>query len=75
MSTLGRMLLVTGGVLMLMGILLMVGAKVPFLGKLPGDLRLEGRRVSFYFPIVTCLVLSIVLTVLVNLIARLLLRR
>jgi hypothetical protein len=42
----------------------MTGSKLPFfgLGKLPGDIAFKGKNVQFYFPIVTCLVLSAVLT-------------
>jgi hypothetical protein len=62
---LGRVLLVLGVVLIGAGVLLVFGAKLPFrLGRLPGDVVYQGRNGSFYFPIVTCLLLSLVLTVL-----------
>jgi hypothetical protein len=61
---LGRVLLVLGVVLIGVGALLVFGAKLPFrLGRLPGDIVYQGRNSSFYFPIVTCLLLSLVLTV------------
>jgi hypothetical protein len=44
------------------------------LGNLPGDIRIEGRGASFRFPVVTCLLLSVVLTILVNVVLRLLRR-
>jgi Protein of unknown function (DUF2905) len=60
---LGKLLLVMGAVLALAGGLLMLGARLPFrLGRLPGDIVYQGRHGSFYFPVVTCLVLSLALT-------------
>ena len=61
----GRMLLIVGIVLVGAGLLLNFGAKLPFrLGRLPGDISYQGRHGSFYFPIVTCIVLSVALTLL-----------
>jgi len=62
---LGRTLLLRGAVLALVGALLYFGAKLPFrLGKLPGDMLHRGEHTTFYFPIVTCLVLSLGLSLL-----------
>lgn len=59
----GKLLLVFGGVLVVIGALMLFGAKLPFrLGHLPGDIAYQGRNGSFYFPIVTCLLLSAALT-------------
>ena len=59
----GRVLLVLGVVLLGVGALLVFGAKLPFrLGRLPGDIIYHGRNTTFYFPIVTCLIVSLVLT-------------
>jgi len=56
---LGRLLLIAGGLLMVVGAFLFFGGKLPFrLGRLPGDIVHEGERTTFYFPMVTCLVLS-----------------
>jgi hypothetical protein len=60
---LGRGLLILGVVIACVGGFLFFGAKLPFrLGRLPGDIFVQGRHGSFYFPIVTCLLLSVVLT-------------
>ncbi len=57
---LGRALLVLGALLVFVGALLYFGGKLPFrLGKLPGDIIHRGVHTTFYFPIVTCLVLSV----------------
>jgi Protein of unknown function (DUF2905) len=59
----GRLLVVVGVVLVGAGLLLSFGARLPFrLGRLPGDIAYQGRHGSFYFPIVTCIVLSVALT-------------
>jgi hypothetical protein len=59
----GKLLLVLGGILLVVGAMMVFGAKLPFrLGHLPGDIAYQGRNGSFYFPIVTCLLLSAALT-------------
>jgi ABC-type tungstate transport system substrate-binding protein len=60
---LGRWLLVSGLILAAVGAMLFFGGRLPLrLGHLPGDIAIEGRRGSFYFPIVTCLLLSVALS-------------
>jgi len=59
----GKLLLVFGGVLVVVGLLLTFGSRLPFrLGRLPGDIVWQGKSTTFYFPIVTCIVLSVGLT-------------
>jgi len=60
---LGRVLLILGVVLVVVGGFLYFGAKLPLrLGRLPGDILYQGRHGTFYFPIVTCIILSVGLT-------------
>jgi predicted Co/Zn/Cd cation transporter (cation efflux family) len=63
---LGKVLIIAGLVLAFTGLLLILGAKYSFfgLGRLPGDLAYKGKNVSFYFPIVTSLIVSVALTLL-----------
>jgi hypothetical protein len=62
---LGKLLLVLGVLLIAAGALLVFSGRLPFrLGHLPGDIAVEGRHGSFYFPIVTCILLSLGLTLL-----------
>jgi hypothetical protein len=60
---LGKALLVIGVLIAIVGGLLLASGKLPFrLGRLPGDIAVEGKHRGFYFPVVTCLLLSVVLT-------------
>jgi hypothetical protein len=60
---LGRTLLILGGVGVILGAFLYLGGRLPFrLGRLPGDIVHRGEHTTFYFPIVTCVVVSIVLS-------------
>lgn len=68
---LGRALLTIGGLLVLVGAFFFFGGRLPFrLGRLPGDIVHKGEHTTFYFPIVTCLVISVVLSFLLWLISR-----
>ena len=61
----GKTLLVIGAVLVGLGVLLLSGAKLPYrIGRLPGDIVIQGRNGSFYFPIVTCIIVSVLFTLL-----------
>ncbi|MGH9772481.1 MAG: DUF2905 domain-containing protein, partial [Candidatus Acidiferrales bacterium] len=62
---LGKLLLAVGIFLIGIGVLLIFGVRLPFrLGRLPGDVAYQGRHGSFYFPVVTCILLSVALTLL-----------
>ncbi|MBS1842706.1 MAG: DUF2905 domain-containing protein [Acidobacteria bacterium] len=62
---LGRFLLLLGAALVLVGAFFYFGGKLPFrLGKLPGDISYKSEHTSFYFPIVTCIVISAALSLL-----------
>jgi len=59
----GRTLLLFGGILVLVGAFFYFGGKLPFrLGRLPGDISYKSEHTSFYFPIVTCLIVSAALS-------------
>lgn len=60
---LGRLLLILGTVIAIIGALLYFGARLPLrLGRLPGDIIHRGEHTTFYFPVVSCLVISVVLS-------------
>ncbi len=68
MEGLGKILLIVGGVIVIIGLILVFSNHIPFLGKLPGDIFVEKDGFSFYFPLVTLLILSIFITIIVNVI-------
>jgi hypothetical protein len=69
---LGRTLLLLGGFVVLVGAFFYFGGKLPFrLGRLPGDIVHKGEHTTFYFPIVTCLLLSVGLSLLLWILSRL----
>ena len=72
MKQVGMMLIVMGGVIAALGAAFLLSEKIRFLGRLPGDIHIEGKNASFHFPVVTCLIASVVLTVALNVIVKLL---
>jgi hypothetical protein len=64
----GRLLLVVGGILVLLGLAFLLIGRVPFLGRLPGDISFRRGNIQIFFPLVSCLLASVLLTVLLNLV-------
>ena len=61
---LGRVLIFSGVVLVALGLLVSLGGRLPFrLGRLPGDIYIHGKNTTFYFPLVTCILLSVVFSI------------
>ena len=75
-ETMGKMLILMGLLVLLVGLIMTFAPRlrIPFLGRLPGDIRIEREGFSLHFPIVTCIVLSILLTIVLNVASRLLSR-
>jgi len=69
---LGRWLLWAGLGLAGLGLLFMLAGRLPWLGRLPGDIHIERDGASLYFPLATSLLLSLILTILLNVVIRLL---
>ena len=70
MGDLGRVIVGLGVLLVVLGAAMMLVGKVPWIGHLPGDIHIERERFSLYVPIVTCLVVSVIATIVVNLVFR-----
>ena len=64
---LGKMLVILGIVIAGIGVLLLVGDKIPWMGRLPGDIMIKREKFTFYFPVVTCIIISIILTLVFSL--------
>jgi len=62
MSELGKMLIIFGVIIALVGVVLLAAPKIPWLGKLPGDFTYKSDRFTFYFPLATSILISVVLS-------------
>ncbi len=74
-TVIGKLLLTTGVILIIIGVIFLFGEKILStfklpLGKLPGDIYIKKDNFVFFFPIVTCILLSIILTLILNLFRR-----
>lgn len=66
----GKTLLVLGLIIVGVGLILMFGSKIPYLGKLPGDIHIQRKNFSFYFPVTTSILVSIIVTIILTLFSR-----
>ena len=72
LANIGKMLLIGGSILVFAGLVVIFIGKTGFIGRLPGDIFIQKGNFTFYFPLMTFLILSVVLTVVVNILMRLL---
>ena len=70
MSDFGRLLVFFGLILVGLGLILLIGPKIPWLGKLPGDITIKRENFTFYFPLASSIVISVLLTILLYLFRR-----
>ncbi|MBI2469988.1 MAG: DUF2905 domain-containing protein [Planctomycetes bacterium] len=62
LSAFGKILILVGIIMIVVGGLFMFGSKIPFIGRLPGDIAIQKKNFSFYFPITTSIIISIILS-------------
>lgn len=67
MPAIGKILILLGIILIVAGILILVAPKIPCLGRLPGDIYIKREGYSFYFPVTTSIIISIILTIIFSL--------
>ena len=70
MSGIGRLLIILGLIIILVGIVVTLAGKLPWLGRLPGDISFKRENFSFYFPLGTCLLLSLIFSLIMWLFRR-----
>jgi len=70
LDDIGRTLLVVAVLIAIVGGLVLIAGQVPWLGRLPGDISVERDNFRLYVPLATCLLVSLILTVVLNLLAR-----
>jgi hypothetical protein len=64
MTELGKALILFGGLILLVGVVLILGGKIPWFGRLPGDILVQRPHFTFYFPLATSLLISVLLSLL-----------
>ncbi len=64
MPQLGKILIIVGGLCVIIGVVMVLAPKIPFLGRLPGDIYIKKQNFTFYFPIATSIVISVILSLL-----------
>ncbi|MEK7377680.1 MAG: DUF2905 domain-containing protein [Candidatus Binatota bacterium] len=70
MESFGKLLIFFGILLVALGLIFSFGVKIPWLGHLPGDIYIRRENFSFYFPLTTCLLISLILTLVLYLLRR-----
>jgi len=70
MNDMAKFLMIAGLALLALGGLFWLGGKLPWFGRLPGDIRIEREHFKFYFPLATCLIISVLLTLLFRLLGK-----
>ena len=66
MTSVARFFLILSAVFLVVGLLLLISPKISWLGRLPGDILIRRKNFTFYFPLATSLILSLLLTLLIN---------
>jgi membrane protein implicated in regulation of membrane protease activity len=67
---LGKLLMLVGGIVVLIGALLLLAEKIPWLGRLPGDIYIQRPHFTFFFPLTTSILISIILTLMLYFLSR-----
>jgi hypothetical protein len=62
LTALGKGLILIGAVILIAGVLLVLGDRIPWLGRLPGDILVKREKFTFYFPLATCVLISLILS-------------
>ncbi len=70
MNEIGKFLIIFGFIIIILGLLLTFAGKLPFIGRLPGDIVIEKRNFVLYFPLGTSILLSIILSLIFYLLSR-----
>jgi membrane protein implicated in regulation of membrane protease activity len=67
---LGKLLILVGGILIIMGTIMVFAGKIPWLGRLPGDIYVERPNFTFFFPLTTSILVSVILSLVLYLLSR-----
>jgi hypothetical protein len=67
LGSLGKILIIIGAILAVIGVIFTLGDKIPWIGRLPGDIYIKRDKFTFYFPLMTSIIISLLLTLLFSL--------
>ena len=67
LGALGKLLILLGVFIIAIGVLLLIGEKIPWIGKLPGDIYIKRDKFTFYFPLMTSIIIGLLLSLLFSL--------
>ncbi|HOW34898.1 MAG TPA: DUF2905 domain-containing protein [Candidatus Omnitrophota bacterium] len=67
MNEMAKMMILTGGILLVVGVILLITGKIPGAGRFPGDFLVKKDNFTFYFPLTTCLLISVVVSIILYL--------
>ncbi len=67
---LAKMLIIVGGIIVLIGVILLFANKIPYIGRLPGDIIIKRKNFTFYFPLTTLIILNLVIYLIVYLLRK-----
>ena len=70
MNEFGKFLVILGVIIIILGVLLTFAGKLPFIGRLPGDIVIERKNFVFYFPLATSILLSIIINIILSLLSK-----
>jgi hypothetical protein len=70
MNEFGKFLVILGVIIIILGVLLTFAGKLPFIGRLPGDIVIERKNFVFYFPLATSILLSIIISIILSLLSK-----
>lgn len=70
MAEMGRFVIIAGVILIMFGVLILLAGKLPYIGRLPGDIYIRREGFTFYFPLATSILLSLILSLLLSLFRR-----
>ncbi len=70
MNLIGKSLILFGAILIVIGVLVIAMGRIPWIGKLPGDIMIKRSNFTFYFPITTCIIASIILSLILFLFSK-----
>lgn len=68
--SIGKILIIVGAVIILIGIVVLYANRIPYIGRLPGDIYIKRDNFAFYFPLTTCILISIIIYIILKILGK-----